>query len=209
MNKKILSVILACIVVIGLIVTVTVGLNVDINYCANKQISIYIGEEFEISDIKEIVKDVLGNEKVVIQKVELYEEIVSIKAKDITDEQIDNLIEKINEKYEIENTKDDITITNNAKLRLRDVIKPYILPIAISLVLILIYTGIKFYKINSLEVIGKLIGFNILAQLLYISILAIVRIPVNMVAVPVAIAIYVATTFAVINNFEHENKIKK
>jgi hypothetical protein len=209
MNKKILSVILACIVVIGLIVTVTVGLNVDINYCANKQISIYIGEEFEISDIKEIVKDVLGNEKVVIQKVELYEEIVSIKVKDITDEQIDNLIEKINEKYEIENTKDDITITNNAKLRLRDVIKPYILPIAISLVLILIYTGIKFYKINSLEVIGKLIGFNILAQLLYISILAIVRIPVNMVAVPVAIAIYVATTFAVINNFEHENKIKK
>jgi preprotein translocase subunit SecF len=205
MNKKILSVILACIVVIGLIITVTMGLNVGIDYCANKQISIYIGNEFEISDIKEIVKDVIGNEKVVIQKVELYEEIVSIKVKDITDEQIDDLIEKINEKYEIENTKDDITITNNAKLRLRDIIKPYILPIAISLVLILIYAGIKFYKINSLEVIGKLIGFNILAQLLYISILAIVRIPVNIVAVPVAITIYVATTFAVINNFENKN----
>lgn len=209
MKKKILIAVMACIIIVGFAMIGFVGLNFDINYTANKEIDIYLGTQFEISDIRGLVKEVIGNEATVIQKVELYEEIVSIKVKEISDEQIEQLLAKINEKYNLEIKKDDITITNNPNLRGRELVKPYILPIAISVVLVLVYAGIKFYRVNSIEVISKLIGLNIIAQLFYVSVLAITRLPVNRLTIPVSIAIYIATTLAVTINFENKEIVKE
>lgn len=209
MKKKILIAVMACIIIVGFAMIGFVGLNFDINYTANKEIDIYLGTQFEISDIRGLVKEVIGNETTVIQKVELYEEIVSIKVKEISDEQIEQLLTKINGKYNLEIKKDDITITNNPNLRGRDLVKPYILPIAISVVLVLVYAGIKFYRVNSIEVISKLIGLNIIAQLFYVSVLAITRLPVNRLTIPVSIAIYIATTLAVTINFENKEIVKE
>lgn len=209
MKKKILIAVMTCIIIVGFAMIGFVGLNFDINYTANKEIDIYLGTQFEISDIRGLVKEVIGNEATVIQKVELYEEIVSIKVKEISDEQIEQLLAKINEKYNLEIKKDDITITNNPNLRGRDLVKPYILPIAISVVLVLVYAGIKFYRVNSIEVISKLIGLNIIAQLFYVSVLAITRLPVNRLTIPVSIAIYIATTLAVTINFENKEIVKE
>lgn len=209
MKKKILIAVMTCIIIVGFAMIGFVGLNFDINYTANKEIDIYLGTQFEISDIRGLVKEVIGNEATVIQKVELYEEIVSIKVKDISDEQIEQLLAKINEKYNLEIKKDDITITNNPNLRGRELVKPYILPIAISIVLVLVYAGIKFYRVNSIEVISKLIGLNIIAQLFYVSVLAITRLPVNRLTIPVSIAIYIATTLAVTINFENKEIVKE
>lgn len=209
MKKKILIAVMACIIIVGFAMIGFVGLNFDINYTANKEIDIYLGTQFEISDIRGLVKEVIENETTVIQKVELYEEIVSIKVKEISDEQIEQLLTKINEKYNLEIKKDDITITNNPNLRGRDLVKPYILPIAISVVLVLVYAGIKFYRVNSIEVISKLIGLNIIAQLFYVSVLAITRLPVNKLTIPVSIAIYIATTLAVTINFANKEIVKE
>ena len=209
MKKKILIAVMACIIIVGFAMIGFVGLNFDINYTANKEIDIYLGTQFEISDIRGLVKEVIGNETTVIQKVELYEEIVSIKVKEISDEQIEQLLTKINGKYNLEIKKDDITITNNPNLRVRELVKPYILPIAISVVLVLVYAGIKFYRVNSIEVISKLIGLNIIAQLFYVSVLAITRLPVNRLTIPVSIAIYIATTLAVTINFENKEIVKE
>lgn len=209
MKKKILIAVMTCIIIVGFAMIGFVGLNFDINYTANKEIDIYLGTQFEISDIRGLVKEVIGNERAVIQKVELYEEIVSIKVKEISDEQIEQLLAKINEKYNLEIKKDDITITNNPNLRGRELVKPYILPIAISVVLVLVYAGIKFYRVNSIEVISKLIGLNIIAQLFYVSVLAITRLPVNRLTIPVSIAIYIATTLAVTINFENKEIVKE
>ena len=209
MKKKILIAVMACIIIVGFAMIGFVGLNFDINYTANKEIDINLGTQFEISDIRGLVKEVIGKEITVIQKVELYEEIVSIKVKEISDEQIEQLLTKINEKYNLEIKKDDITITNNPNLRGRDLVKPYILPIAISVVLVLVYAGIKFYRVNSIEVISKLIGLNIIAQLFYVSVLAITRLPVNRLTIPVSIAIYIATTLAVTINFANKEIVKE
>lgn len=209
MKKKILIAVMACIIIVGFAMIGFVGLNFDINYTANKEIDINLGTQFEISDIRGLVKEVIGKETTVIQKVELYEEIVSIKVKEISDEQIEQLLTKINEKYNLEIKKDDITITNNPNLRGRDLVKPYILPIAISVVLVLVYAGIKFYRVNSIEVISKLIGLNIIAQLFYVSVLAITRLPVNRLTIPVSIAIYIATTLAVTINFANKEIVKE
>ena len=206
-NKKIIYIILACIILIGAIITGFKGLNVGLKYSPNKQIEINIGKEFEQNNIKQIVKEVIGNKEIQVQKVELYEEIVSIIVRDITDEQIEQINTKINEAYGISNEVKDLIITENGSLRISSIVKPYILPIAISLIIIIVYAGIRFRKINIFEILTKIIGMNIIAQALYVSILAITRLQVNDLSIPMAIAIYVVITFAIFN--ELENKTAK
>lgn len=206
-KRKIGYIVLACIIIIGIIVIAFAGFNVSLKYSPSKQISVYIGKEFESNDIKSIVKEVTGNANCIVQKVELYEEIASITVKDMTDEQIEQLNNKINEKYELENTvADDITITENANVRIRDMVRPFIWPVALSLIVILVYAGIRFRKIEILEVLGKILGMNVLAEVLFVSILAITRIPVNALTIPMCLAIYVVVTVVVFNQLENKTQ---
>ena len=80
--------------------TATIGLNLNLMYSNHKRIEIYLEKEFDNNDIYKIAKEVFGNEEVKVQKVELYEDIASIIVKDATDEQLEQLSSKINEKYE-------------------------------------------------------------------------------------------------------------
>ena len=206
-DKKILYIILACVIIIGAVVTGFKGLNFGLRYEPNKQIEIYIGKEFDNNDIKQMVKEVIGNKQVIVQKVELYEEMVSIIVKEMSEEQIEALNKKINEKYSLDNkVSEDLIITENANLRGRDLIRPFIFPIALSLIIIIIYAGIRFRKLDIFEVLSKIIGLNILAQLLYVSILAITRLPVNVLTVPTAIAIYTIITLVIFNEFETKER---
>lgn len=210
-NKKILYIILACVIIIGAVIIGFKGLNFGLKYEPNKQIEIYIGKEFDNNDIKQMVREVIENKQVIVQKVELYEEMVSITVKEISDTEIEELNNKINEKYGIDNkVSEDLIITENANLRGRDLVKTFIFPIAVSLIIILVYAAIRFRKINIFEILVKLFGINILAQLLYISILAITRLPVNILTVPTAIAIYTVVTLLIFNEYEtKERELKK
>lgn len=206
-NKKIVYIILACIIVIGMIVIAISGFNVSLKYSPNKQITVYLGKEFKNDDIRYLVREVIGNNNIIVQKVEMYEEIASITVKDITDEQVEQINNKINEKYSLENTvKDNIIVTENTNFRIRDLVKPFIIPIALSLVVILVYAAIRYRKINILEVLSKILGINILAELLFVSLLAIIRIPVNIITIPIALAIYIITTLVVFNDLEEKCK---
>lgn len=208
-NRKIIYIILACIIVIGAIITGFKGLNVSLKYSPNKQIEINLGKEFDKDEIRQIVKDVIGNKEIIIQKVELYEEIVSITVREITDEQVEQINAKLNEKYGTSNEVKDLVVTENANLKISDIVKPYIFPIALSLIIIIVYAGIRFRKINIFEVLGKIIGMNILAEALYVSALAITRLEVNIVTIPMAIAIYTLVTFVIFNELENkETKIE-
>ena len=51
-NKKIIYIIIACIILIGAIITGFKGLNVGLKYSPNKQIEINIGKEFDKNNIK-------------------------------------------------------------------------------------------------------------------------------------------------------------
>ena len=210
-KENIKYIVLACIAVVALIIILAVGLNVDLKYRANKQVEVYIGKEFNEYDVKEIAKEVFGNQEILVQKVEAYGEIAAIIVNDITDEQKEELNTKINEKYGVDNTVEkSIVVTENAKLRIGSLVRPYILPIAVSLIIILVYAAIRFRKIEILEVLGNIFGFNIASELLFLSILAIFRLPVNTLTLPTAIIIYVLVTLAVFNNFEtREEKLRE
>ena len=204
MNKKLkiaITLIITCIIVVGAIMTFTIGFNKDLIYSNNKQITISIGKEFDIADIKNIVKEVTGQDKMILQKVELYEDIVSIKLEEITEEQAKEINSKINEKYELENSEDSIKIIDNTNVRLRDLVKPYIYPTILSFVLIIVYLVVYMLinsklgkKLNILENVVKLTLSVIVSQVVLLSLIVISRVPVNRLTIPLSLSLYAVVT---------------
>lgn len=201
--KKIkrIPILFTIIIIVGIIITCIWGLNFSMPYSNHKEIDIAIGQEFENQDIYEIVKQVVGNQKISVQKVELYEDMVSISIKDITEEQLANLNTKINEKYGTQNKVEDILITVTPNVKGRDLIKPYIMPVAISFLIILcyiiIYVIIKNHTGKNISMIKAIVGTIELVlefQLLYLALLAITRLPINTLTIPFGIIIYILTT---------------
>lgn len=210
-SKKLKVIILLSIIIIvaGIIVTATLGFNFELMYQDTKKVELYINKEFEISDIKQITDEVLENQQVVIQKVEVFEDTVSIIAKDMTDEQKTNLITKINEKYETELEADSTQIVSVPHTRGRDIIKPYIVPLIISTSIILVYMAIRYYKLNSAKVLVNTIFTLALVEGLLFSIIAITRLPISRFTMPIILTIYLLTLLGITTRFEKRLRIKK
>ncbi len=205
MNKKnkIICIILVIIFIASIITTGIIGLNVGAEYLGGTSITIDLKKEYESKDIKNIVKEIWKDESILIQKVEVYDESVSIKVSSASDEQLEELLSKINEKYKLELTKDDLTIFYNSNVKLRDIVIPYIIPIIITTGLIVVYYSIRFRGVKEiLELLLKLVGVE---GIIY-SIYALIRIPINNLTMPIAIMAYIATVIWV--TLKSENKEK-
>lgn len=201
--KKGLKAVIAIIIIIGIVIIVTLGLRFDLMYRDHVTVDVNIGKDFEANDIKNIVKEIIGKDKeIIIQKVEIYQDIVSIGVESILEEQIEILNTKINEKYEIENKTEDIVVTNVAKYRGRDIIKPYILPVIISALVILVYMAVRYKKIGIGKVVLQTLGLTTLGQLLYLSLIAITRLPVMRLTMPISMIIYIAGMVIIACKFE-------
>lgn len=201
MNKKIIYGILALIVLVGAVLVVTIGLKLDMKNDANTKIYVYIGKEFDNNDIEQIAKETFETDTAIVQKVEIYNEMALITIKEQNTENINEKIEslnsKINEKYGLENKKEDIVINNETKINMYSVIKPYILPMLISLIVILVYFSIIYRKLGILKNIIIYVLTVIGSQLLYASILVITRLPFNMFIIPIGLIIYAITIVVV------------
>ncbi len=209
-NKmKIIVLLIAIIIIAGIIVVATSGFNFELAYQPSKKVELYIGKEFEISDIKQITNEVIQNQEVLIQKVEVFEDTVSIISNDITEEQKNNLITKINEKYQTELSAEEIEITSIAHMRGRDIIKPYIVSFIIATAIILLYMAIRYYKLNSIKVIVKTILILAVAEALLFSIIAITRLPIGRLTIPMMLIVYILTLLGITNKFEKNLEIKK
>ena len=208
-KQKILIAIIALIIIVGAVITATIGLNFDFRLQESKKIELYLETEFEIKDIKDITNEVFGNEPVMIQKVEVYEDSVSITAKEITEEQKQNLINKVNEKYGLEISKDTTNIVSVPNLRGRDMIKPYIVPFAVATVIILIYMSVRYRKLGVIKTILKVIAISIVAQATLLAVIAITRIPVGRLTIPMVITVYLLTLIGLTTKFEKQLEGKK
>lgn len=214
--KKVIIAIIACIVVAGIAITCVMGLNYELMYSDNTQFDIYIGKEFDNNEIKNIVQEVIGKDKqVLIQKVEMYEDMVTVTTKEVSDEQLEQINQKINEKYGIENKKEDIQLVKNSKIRGRNIVKPYVFPVAISFIIIIVVMAILYRKLGVSKVILNFVGYTLLVQAIYLSVIALTRVEVNRFTMPVAIALYALTQLYVItklenkkNSLQEENKDK-
>ena len=203
-SAKIIIALIAIILIAGTIMICTKGLVFGLNYEDSKKVEINLGKQFEEKDIKEITNDVFGKQPVLIQAIEVYKDAVSITTTEISDEQKANLITKLNEKYGTDISTDDITIEANAHIRGRDIVKPYIVSFAIATVIVLVYLSIRYYKLNSLNVLAKSIGIMLLAQLILLAIIAIARIPIGVLTMPVVLLIYVLSTYICTTKFDKD-----
>lgn len=194
--KKIVYIILICIIIAGIIIIPTIGLNADLIYSKNVEIDVYLGKTFNMNDMENLVNEVFPDEKNIIQQIEVFGDMVSITIPDTrTEEELDSKVEeltaKINEKYELEITSDDVQITHNPKVRLSSVVIPYALWIGISAALILVYVAIRYRKLGVVKTLLTYIISIVAVELLLLSIIAITRYPVNRIIVPLGLAAFV------------------
>lgn len=209
-KKKVIISIIALIIIVGVVLTATIGLNYSLRYQDAKKVELYLQKDFETSDIKQITKEVFQNKDVIIQKVEVFEDSVSIITKDITDEQKADLIKRINEKYKTQLSEDSVKVETIPNTRGRDIIKPYIAPVVISTIIISAYMAIRYNKLNSSIVVVKTICGLSVVQLLLLSVFAITRIPVGILTMPLSILVYIVALFIITSKFENKlNNINK
>ena len=206
-KNKIMYGIAFLIIIIGVIVIFTKGFTKSLEYGNSQKIEIYIGKEFNTNDIKSMTDEVFEGKQVSIKKVELFKDMVSISAKEISQEQKDAMIEKIKEKYSLENVAADVLTV--PAINLKDIAKRYAFPTAVSFVIILVYAIIVLFKLNVLKVLCELIINTCVAEAVYFSILAITRLPICRITMPIALIIYVITIFIMMCKFQKELTDKK
>ena len=210
--KKVIYAILICLIIAGIVIIATVGLKADIIYSKNVELDIYLGKSFEIKDIQNIVNEVFPKERAIIQEIELFEDTVSITLEDNrTEEELNSKIEelnkKINEKYELENEVKDITVTHNPKIKLSSILMPYVYSLGISLVIILIYVGIRYRKLGIVKTLITYLLAIGATEILLLSVIAITRFPINRLVIPVGLLIFVVVI--TILGFSNERKLAK
>ena len=208
-SNKIKILIIMLIIIIGIIMVAIKGFNFDLKYKNTQSIELHLQTQFNISDIKNITNEVLGKQKVMIQKVEVYEESVLITSTSISDEQKNDIITKINEKYGLELKAEDTTIENVAHTKGRDIIKPYMVQFIIATIVTLVYMGIRYYKLNAIKSIARTLGTLMIAQIVLFSIIAITRIPIVRLTIPLVIIVYLTTLYIMASKLEQELKEKK
>lgn len=211
MSKKIIYGILILTIIVGATLIATIGLNLSIEYNENTKIYVYIGKKFENKEIKQIASEVFKTNKVTVRKVEVYEDMACITTEKQNSENLNERIEelntKINEKYELENKTEDIVTKNEPKIKVYTIVKPYIWPVIISSVIIIICSAIIFSKIGIIKTIITYILSILGSQALYMSIIAIARIPVDKYTMPIALIVYMIaiTATTIIKQKQLEN----
>ena len=208
-KQKITMIILAIIIIAGLGITFTLGFNFDLRMQETKKVELYLENSFEIADIKNITNEVFPNQEVMMQKVEVYEDTVSIITKEITEEQKQTLINKINEKYGIELTADSTEIVTIPHTRGRDLLKPYVMTFSIATIIILAYMMIRYRKLGTIKTLLKVLFISVIAQVTLFSVIAITRIPIGRLTMPMVIIVYLFTLLGMTTKLEKQLASKK
>ena len=191
-NKKIIAIaILALIILAGIVVVNILGFNKQLEFKQGQSIDVYVRKEIDEKKIKEIANEVLGKENMV-QLVEIYKDMVTIRAEQITEEQKNNIVNKIKENYEFEQTAEETIINTVPATRILDMYKHYVIPMIISGVLILAYMLIRYNKEGIIKVLLRTILIPIIAELVLLSLIAITRIPLGVYTPILVIIVYLA-----------------
>lgn len=192
-NKKIIAIaILALIILAGIVVVNILGFNKQLEFKQGQSIDVYVRKEIDEKKIKEIANEVLGKENLV-QLVEIYKDMVTIRAEQITEEQKNNIVNKIKENYEFEQTAEETVINTVPATRILDMYKHYVVPMLISGVIILAYMLIRYNKKGVIKVLLRTILIPIIAELVLLSLIAITRIPLGVYTPILVIIVYLAS----------------
>ena len=185
MKKKIIYSVLMVLFVAAIIFTAVKGFKVD--YAEGEVVTVNAGRDINLKEISGIVKEVFKGQDVLVQEVELFKDSFSVKTTNVNEEQLNNLVNKINEKYGSKLTRANVEVDHEKNVRLMDILKPYILPVGISLLLILAYYAMRFKWSSTMY---NLIKYLIIVGMLTYSVMVLCRIPVSIITMPCLLTIY-------------------
>lgn len=212
-KNKIIYILSVIVILVGVVCTAIWGFNYGVNYSEGKKITIYIGKEYNMEDIKQIVDEALGKGSKIYQEIEGFTDTVAVTVKDVTNEQMDVLNNKIKEKYELEDDKVTTSITVPHQM-LRDIVKPYIMPLIITTIVVWVGMAIVLKIAKNEKIITKLIMAFVnlvLAEAVYVSAFAITRLPINELFIMGILAVYILVivcSFKFKINLEKDEKKK-
>lgn len=205
MKNKLLYILIAIVIIAGILVGCTAKFKFSLAYDDSVRVEMYIGKDYTKADVEAIAKEAFGTKEVLIQKIEFFNDSVAITVRESNDEKLNNLVAKVNEKYGTTLAKEDLTVVDVPHYRGRDIMSNYIVPIAISAVLIIVYSIIRFRKLELAKVVAKLVIWPIIVEALYLSILAIARIPISYYTLPLGIILAVITLTII--TYKNEKKL--
>lgn len=222
MKNKVIIVILIVIIAIGLVFSLS-GFNLGLRFGTARRLDVDFDESFEIKDVESMARDVFGDTKLKVNYIDEFKAGVSITLANATDEQILEFENKLKEKYssfaekkdeeenkentenaensnETDENKNDeedkfefISVTEIPSAKLYDLIRVYVKPLVITSILVIIFLAIVFRKLGIAKAIGLPIGLILIINALYISVVAILHIPVNEFTIGLGMFIYVAS----------------
>ena len=205
MKNKSLYIIMIIAIILGAIIVKTKGFNYSTLYSEHKRVEIIVGKEYELKDIEKIADESIKEDHIT-RKATLYGTSVTIDAKDAkkedilqehqvesisdkSDDEVAQLVNQIREKYGLEYTAEElkdastqVKVYDVQKISVWDIIKKFISPLVISLVIVMVYVAIRYHKLYKDAWIIEPVQLGlelIISQLFVLAILAIVRIPVG------------------------------
>ena len=201
-NKIIIaSSIISLIILAGIVVVGVWGFNKELRFAQSQKIDVYVEQRVDTDKIKTIANEVLGMYNMV-QTVEIYQDMVTIRARSISEEQKNTIVNKVKEIYEFEQTVDKVNIDTVPATRIRDMYKQYVLPLIISGVLVVVYMIIRYHKKGILKVVATTVFIPVIAELILLSWMVIVRIPIGRFTPILIILVYIASIWFVMNKNE-------
>jgi hypothetical protein len=125
----------------------------------------------------------------------------------------DEVVEENSEEisiYDKLEKEEDYDFYTDAKIRIRDIVRPYVVPTIISAIIICIYVAIKYNKLHEGKIIvtvGELLGKMIVLLAVLLSLIAIFRLPFTGTVIP--ILMFIMLVFLVLNLSYLEIQLKK
>lgn len=190
--KKIVILGMILLVLAGIIVVALKGFRVSLLFGKHEIIAIKLGVDVDLNQVKQACNETFGKKEFVVKGLEVFGDSAQINVESITEEEKTTLIEKLNEKFGTQKTVENLNIVSVSNKRIRDVVKPYMVPMGISYVIVFLYMLIRFRKVNAVGQVISAVWKSALIEAILVSVIAITRIPVDELLISVLILIAAA-----------------
>lgn len=211
MKKNIIkTVIIIALVAIGIAIMAIGHFNFSLYYLKNVRVEIYLGKNFDIAVVAGYIKEILPEQEIIVETAGAYKDTISLTTTELSEEQLNKIVEKTNEVYETELTaSSDAYVIYNSNVRGRDIFAPYLVisvvaTIAIVTILVFIYGK----EVGKRKVALTSLSITIAGQFLFYVVLSLTRVEINRIIPGASITIFIASMVYLISQFERIKEAK-
>ena len=210
MKNRILYGIIVIIILVGLVMYFAHGFNTGSRFGEYTKLSLYIESGINLDELKPIVSESFNGKTAIYQDVEYFGQMVLITLPKVSSEEIDSFVAKINEKYSLEYSAEDLNVLTMPGQSLYEIIKPYIVPLLILLAITVMYFAIKFRAIGFTKMLIKPIAVIVVCIAFVMSIYLIGNFPLDKGLVPISlIALAAGLIYTTIDNNRELEELQK